>query len=292
MVPTVASPPALPLTDHVTVVVAVFVTVAVKVCVPPDAGTLAVVGVTVTLIAGPWLMVTCADPERDGSSADVALTVTVAGVGTLSGAEYTPPAEMVPTVELPPATPLTSHVTPTFGVFVTVAVKVCVPMSVCRLTVAGATVTLTGGGGAIAAGHALLPAFAGAAELVVGVLIVTSAVSCLPTSSVTVSCKTVTEPEVGAASKLVAAVFVLVNEPVPLNFVHKYVVIVRLQAPALPAPDSATGWPPTTEAGRTTAAIGRSAAFNAPTVLAMPAPQVLVVQLHSAACTSCAFAGT
>jgi hypothetical protein len=85
----------------------------------------------------------------------------------------------------------------------------------------GATVTLTGGGGEIAAGQAFVPAFDGAAELVVGVLIVTSAVSCLPASSVTVSRNTVREPEAGAASKLVAPVFVLVSEPVPLTFVHK-----------------------------------------------------------------------
>jgi hypothetical protein len=219
MVPTVASPPALPLTDHVTEVVAVFVTVAVNVCVPPDAGTLAVVGVTVTLIGGAWVIVTWADPERVGSSADVALTVTVAGVGTARGAVYTPAAEMVPTVELPPATPLTSHVTVVFGVFVTVAVKVCVPMSVCTVAVVGATVTLTGGGGAIAAGHALLPAFDGALDVAVVELITTSAVSCFPTSSVTVS-RTVTEPVVGAAFKLVAAVLVLVSEPVPLTIVQ------------------------------------------------------------------------
>jgi hypothetical protein len=84
------------------------------------------------------------------------------------------------------------------------------------VTVAGATATLTGGGGEIAAGQALFPAFCGALEVVVVELITTSAVSCLPTSSVTVS-RTVTEPDVGAAFKLVAAVLVLVNEPVPLT---------------------------------------------------------------------------
>src|SRR5580765_6160854 len=127
MVPTVASPPALPLTDHVTVVLVVFTTAAVNVCVLA-AGTLAVVGVTVTLTGGACVIVTWADPERVGSSAEVALTATVAGVGTARGAEYTPRAEMVPTVELPPATPLTSQVTAVFGVLVTVAVNVCVPM--------------------------------------------------------------------------------------------------------------------------------------------------------------------
>jgi hypothetical protein len=119
----------MPLTDHVTAVLVVFVTAAVNVCVPPPAGTLAVVGVTVTPTGGAGVMVTAAVPERVGSSTDVALTVTVADVGTVRGAEYTPEVETVPTVELPPTTPLTSHVTATFVVFVTVAVKVCVPVS-------------------------------------------------------------------------------------------------------------------------------------------------------------------
>jgi len=71
----------------------------------------------------------------------------------------------------------------------------------------------------MAAGHALLPAFDGAVELVLLELIATSAVSCLPASSVTVS-RTVTDPDVGAAFKLVAAVFVLVSEPAPLTIVQ------------------------------------------------------------------------
>jgi len=77
----------MPLTAQVTVVLVVFVTVAVNDCVPPDAGTVALVGVTVMPTGGAGVMVTCADPERVGSSTDVALTVTVAGVGTVKGAE-------------------------------------------------------------------------------------------------------------------------------------------------------------------------------------------------------------
>ena len=41
-----------------------------------------------------------------------------------------------------------------------------------------------------------------------------------------------------------------------------------------------------------TAAIGRSACCTAPLALAMPAPQVAVVQLHSLVCRSVALAGT
>jgi hypothetical protein len=40
------------------------------------------------------------------------------------------------------------------------------------------------------------------------------------------------------------------------------------------------------------AAMGRSAALIAPGAFAMPAPQVLVVQLHSAVCKSVLLAGT
>jgi hypothetical protein len=85
------------------------------------------------------------------------------------------------------------------------------------VTLVGATVTLTGGGGGIAAGHALLPAFDGADEFVVFELIVTSAVSGLPLSSVTVSRTVTVSGAVGAALKLVAAVLVLVSEPVPVT---------------------------------------------------------------------------
>ncbi len=72
-------------------------------------------------------MVTCAEPERVGSWTEVAVTVTVAGVGTVAGAAYAPDAEMVPTVALPPLTPLTCQVTAVFCAFVTVALKAWVP---------------------------------------------------------------------------------------------------------------------------------------------------------------------
>src|SRR5215469_16872772 len=47
-----------------------------------------------------------------------------------------------------------------------------------------------------------------------------------------------------------------------------------------------------TDDGTATAAIGRNACSTAPFALAMPAPQVAVVQLHSLVCRSFASAGT
>jgi hypothetical protein len=63
-----------------------FVTVAVKVCVPP-AGTLAVVGVMLTEITtGGAVMVNFTEADFVPSDTEVAVTVTVAGVGTIVGA--------------------------------------------------------------------------------------------------------------------------------------------------------------------------------------------------------------
>src|SRR5580698_6324425 len=98
------------------------VTVAMNVWVIP-AVTLAVAGVTVTATGA--ATVTCAAADLVLSALEVALTVTVAGDGTVVGAVYTPAVEIMPTVELPPLTPLTLHVTVIFAVFVTAAMKVC-----------------------------------------------------------------------------------------------------------------------------------------------------------------------
>ena len=62
-----------------------------------------------------------ADPERVKSWFETAVTVTVAGDGTLAGAVNTPLAEIVPSVVLPPAIPPTCHVTVISAAFVTVA---------------------------------------------------------------------------------------------------------------------------------------------------------------------------
>jgi hypothetical protein len=69
---------------------------------------------------------TVASAEADlvESAAETAVMVTVAGVGTLIGAVYTPEVEIIPTVALPPAMPLTLQFTVVFVEPVTVAVNV------------------------------------------------------------------------------------------------------------------------------------------------------------------------
>jgi hypothetical protein len=85
---------------------------------PPEAPLLEPVDVA-ALAAG--IIVTCVDAERAASAADTAVTLTVAGEGTVIGAVYRPAPEIVPTVALPPATPLTCQVTAALLEFLTVA---------------------------------------------------------------------------------------------------------------------------------------------------------------------------
>jgi len=81
------------------------------------------------------------------SAWETAVTVTVAGFGTVLGAVYKPPVVIVPTVAFPPATPFTCQFTAIFVVPVTVAVNCCVWPGV-KFTDAGETLTVitTGGG--------------------------------------------------------------------------------------------------------------------------------------------------
>ena len=86
MVPTVELPPAMPLTCQLTAVLEVLDTVAVNCCVPPPACTEAPVGETETLIgAAAVVIVTMAEPLLVESAAETALTVTLAGAGTVAG---------------------------------------------------------------------------------------------------------------------------------------------------------------------------------------------------------------
>jgi len=57
----------------------------------------------------------------------MAVTATVAGDGTPTGAVYNPLAETVPFVRFPPGTPLTFQVTAVFEVPLTFDVNCCVP---------------------------------------------------------------------------------------------------------------------------------------------------------------------
>ncbi len=140
----------VPLTPHVTPLFCVsFVSIAEKFCVPPPACTLAVPGCTLTVIAGA-VSVTVAPPLLVVSATDVAVTVTVAGFGTLGGALYVT-LVVVTFVNVPQAAPLHPvplklHVTPLFCVsLVSIAEKFCVPPPACTLAVPGCTLTAIAG---------------------------------------------------------------------------------------------------------------------------------------------------
>ena len=87
-------------------------------------------------------MVRAAVPEELGNAVLVAVIITVAGDGTVAGAEYNPDAEIVPTALLPPGRPLTLQVTVVVVVPVTVAVNWCAE-PIWMVLAAGATLTLT-----------------------------------------------------------------------------------------------------------------------------------------------------
>jgi hypothetical protein len=85
---------------------------------------LAVDGFTLTARGtGGGFTVSEADPDALVVTTLVAVTVTVAGLGTAAGAVYSPLALMVPIVLFPPGTPFTDQVTPVFEVPVTVAMN-------------------------------------------------------------------------------------------------------------------------------------------------------------------------
>jgi uncharacterized membrane protein YebE (DUF533 family) len=136
-------------TVHVTPLAAVsFATVAVSAVVAPVC-TEAVAGDTVTEIAGGGVVtVIVADPALVPSATEVAVTVAVAGLGTVAGAVYVtaaPEAALVGATDPPPAG--TVHVTPlAVASFATVAVS-CVVAPVGTEAVAGDTVTEIAGGG-------------------------------------------------------------------------------------------------------------------------------------------------
>ena len=121
-----------------TVLLPVPVTVAVNCCCC-DGPNCAVDGDTDTAIG---TTVTVAAPDFVGSACDVAVTVTVAGFGTVVGAVYRPPLVIVPhAAPLQPA-PERLHVTVVLFVPVTVAVNCCWP-AVGTWALLGETATLT-----------------------------------------------------------------------------------------------------------------------------------------------------
>jgi hypothetical protein len=79
----------------------------------------------------------------------MAVTVTVAGLGTVAGAVKTPIVEIVPVLAFPPVTPFTCQVTAVLPVFCTVAVKAW-DAPVVTLAVPGAIEIPTGSGEEVA----------------------------------------------------------------------------------------------------------------------------------------------
>jgi hypothetical protein len=94
------------------------VTLAVKSCVPA-AGTEALVGLMLNKTATAATIVTLAEADLVGSATLVAITVTVAGEGTLAGGTYSPLTEIVPHAAPMQAAPPTTQVTAVFEVPVT-----------------------------------------------------------------------------------------------------------------------------------------------------------------------------
>jgi hypothetical protein len=70
------------------------------------------------------ITVAMAEPSFVESTTDTAAIVTVAGVGTVIGAVYTPDAEIIPTMALPPAVPLTLQFTAVLEAPATAALNV------------------------------------------------------------------------------------------------------------------------------------------------------------------------
>lgn len=139
IVPVVAIPPVTPFTCQVTAVLDVFVTLAENCCVKPVV-TVAVLGLTVTVMAGGAVTVTTAVPDFVAYACEVAVMVTVPPVGTVPGAVYKPDEFMVPMLAALAEELLTCQVTAVFVVPVTVAVN-CWVWFVPILAVAGATCT-------------------------------------------------------------------------------------------------------------------------------------------------------
>jgi hypothetical protein len=129
----------VPLTFQVTPVLLVPVTLAENCCCPPTAS-VARVGVTVTETLTTAWTVTVAVPTTAESASEVALTVTVLGLGTVAGAVYRPVPVIWPqTMPLHPA-PVTLQITTLLLVPVTAAENcTCAP----GLTCAGLGETVT-----------------------------------------------------------------------------------------------------------------------------------------------------
>ena len=190
-------------------------------------------------------------------------------------------------------TMLTASALPRSPVRVRANVPVSVPGSAALASVAVTLISGSCSGTTTAARQALLPALAGAAVLALLLLSVMSAASWRPRLSVTVR-RSVVVPVAGATTTAVAVLAPTIpgGAPLELTTVHAWLATLRPQAAALPPPWSVTSPPGVMVEPMAIAAMGRKAAVTAPAALAMPAPQVLVVQEHSVLCTSDGPVGT
>jgi hypothetical protein len=88
--------------------------------------------------------------DFEASCWETAVTVTVAGFGTVAGAAYIPEEEMVPCAASPPETPFTCQLTPGLEALATEAVN-CWVLVVTTEAEVGETVTVNvPGGGSVA----------------------------------------------------------------------------------------------------------------------------------------------
>ena len=112
---------------------------ATNCCVPLSA-TVAVFGATATAI---FTICTLALADLVESAAEVAVTVTVAGLGGVAGAVYNPLVEMLPQAAPLQPDPATDHVTAVLLVLVTVAVNCWVRLTPTVTVLLGEIFTLT-----------------------------------------------------------------------------------------------------------------------------------------------------
>ena len=115
----------IPVNENVTAVLVDPVTTVANCSVPP-VDTVALVGL-MAIVTGGAAIVTVAVEDLPGSATLVAVTVTVAGEGTVAGAVYNPVALMVPQAAPVQPAPETEKLTEVLVAPVTVGVNCCVP---------------------------------------------------------------------------------------------------------------------------------------------------------------------
>jgi len=123
IVPTVLSPPTIPLTSHVTVASCAPVTTAWNACVLPSA-IVAAGGDTETLTVE--TIVTDTAVAFEGSASGVAVICTVAGAGGNEGAVYKPAEEIMPQAAPVQPEPETLHETTRLGLELATGTSVAV----------------------------------------------------------------------------------------------------------------------------------------------------------------------